>query len=82
MWLAWVQGSGHVVGTEDWEQGSGHVVGMGTRVGCFVACAILDQCVLDFGLLQLKWITSGKQLLSRSPFLSKEELANYFGTTL
>ena len=74
MWLAWVQGSGHVVGTEDWEQGSGHVVGMGTRVGCFVACAILDQCVLGF--------TSGKQLLSRSPFLSKEELANYFGTTL
>ena len=35
MWLAW----------EDWEQGSGHVVGMGTRVGCFVVCAILDQCV-------------------------------------
>ena len=35
MWLA----------REDWVQGSGHVVGMGTRVGCFVVCAILDQCV-------------------------------------
>lgn len=63
---------------EDWKQGSGHATGtgrletriwpcgwhrgLGTRVGCFVACAILESCILDFGLLQLKWKTTTIQI--------------------